>query len=402
MKILYLSPYYWPEEIGSSPYATGLAEYLAAAGHEVQTVAFRPHYPSIEPFGDWQDGARDIETRNGVAISRVAVTERGEGGFKARLANDLRFLRRIVGAALRGTYRRTDVVVAYVPSIFTLYGARAIRLFTGAPLVAVVHDIESGLAHSLGITNSNLLLKLMRLTERSGLNFAQSVVVLTDGMRRELEDVGCTRPIEVISIWGEPEREDPIDAAKVPVLTYSGNFGKKQNIDQLLPLIEWLHRSGNEVRVVLRGGGSERGRIEKEVRERGITNVTFADLVPADQFMATMQGANIHLVPQATNVANYALPSKLFSIMSAGRPFVCIAQEGSPLDHLARDSEAGLCIPPGDDDRLYSEVSALLADPARQQAMGRNGQAFIREKMNRATILDRFERLILDAATRRI
>lgn len=397
-RVLYLSPYFWPEEIGSAPYSSELAFHLAAKGHDVQAVTFRPHYPSIAPFEAWADGKRDQEQHAAVNISRVPVNDRGSGGFKDRIRNDLRFLRKIIGDALRGRFKRTDSIVAYVPSVLTLYGAKIASWITGAPILAIVHDIESGLAGALGITRSGMMLVAMQFVERIGLNFADRVVVLTEGMAEELRRIGCRRPIDVISIWGSAAPEVPIDASARPVLLYSGNFGKKQNIDQLLPLLDRLSREDVPVDVIMRGGGSERERIAGEIASRGIGNVQFLPLVPADEFMSALQGANIHLVPQAMNVANYALPSKLFSIMSAGRPFICIAQPESPLDNLARSSGAGLCIPPGDDDALYTAVSQLLADTPRQIEMGRNGQNFIRIHMDRESILSAFEKLIVPQA----
>jgi len=261
-----------------------------------------------------------------------------------------------------------------------------------------VHDIESGLASSLGIASNGLVLKILQRVERIGFNFADKVVVLTEGMKTEVENIGCRRPIEVISIWGEVGPDVPIDPSARPSVMYSGNFGKKQNIDQLLPFFELLTKNKIDVDIVMRGGGSERDRIEAEVVKREIANTKFLPLVPSAEFMASLQAVNIHLVPQALNVANYALPSKLFTIMSAGRPFVCVAAKDSPLDRLAEQSQAGLCIPPGDPTQLYEAVSDLLADPDKQVTMGRNGQNFIAEHMSRDSILDRYTTLVTQAA----
>lgn len=394
--VLYLSPYFWPEEIGSAPYCTEFAAHLASRGHDVKVVAFRPHYPSIEPFSNWASGARDKETSFGVSIERVAVNARGSGGFKDRLRNDIRFLTHMLKAVTSGRLRKTDLIVAYVPSVLTLYGAMVVRLFTRAPIFAVVHDIESGLANSLGITKSRSLLKLMRLVERIGLNSAQTVVVLTEGMLDELRHLGCKRQIKVISIWAAISKECTIDPERSQVLMYSGNFGKKQNIDQLFPILARLSQERKGVQVIMRGGGSERDRIEAEMEARKISNVQFLPLVPAEELIDSLQSANIHLVPQAANVANYALPSKLFSIMAAGRPFICIAQPGSPMHHIATSSGAGLCVPPESPDELYAAITDLLSDTARQIELGRKGQDYIRTYMNRDKILTEFEELLFE------
>ncbi len=389
--VLYLSPYFWPEEIGSAPYSTELAQHLRARGYNIDVLAFRPHYPNPDGFEPWQDGSRDQETHEGMSIERIAVRPRGSGGFKDRILNDLGFLRRAITSAYRGKHRETDVIIAYIPSVLTLFSARILKLRSGAPIVAIVHDIESGLAASLGIASRPMILRLMRLTERIGLNFASEVVVLTEGMKTEIEAIGCTRPIHVLPIWSQVANDVPIDAAQSTRVMYSGNFGKKQNLDQLLPLLEHLSKNMPDTQIIMRGGGSERPRIEAEVKSRGIANAQFLDLAPASEFMTSLQNVNVHLVPQALNVANYALPSKLISIMSAGRPFVCIAEPESPLDKLAQASQAGICVYPGSETRLCEEVEALLCDSARQQEMGDAGRAFVANDMNRGSIFAQYE-----------
>src|SRR6218665_3243152 len=87
---------------------------------------------------------------------------------------------------------------------------------------------------------------------------------------------------------------------------YSGNFGKKQNIDQLLPLIERLGRERPGIQVLLRGDGSEKDRLKDIIEARNISNVTFEPLAPSEKFVEALQSIDVHLIPQALNVANYA------------------------------------------------------------------------------------------------
>jgi len=399
-KLLYLSPYFWPEEIGSARYATELAIYLGKAGFEVQVEAFRPHYPDPASFHEWADGSRDSEIHEGLPIRRAVARSRGNGGFKARVANDLGYLAHVLRGLVSGRFRRTGVTVAYVPSVLTLYAAFAVRLLTGARIVAVVHDIESGLAAALGIARGGMMLRLMQLVERIGLNRADHVVVLTEGMRSELDLLGCRRPVSVVPIWAETAPwQEPL-ASERAVLLYSGNFGKKQNLDQILPLLARLDREGAPIDVVLRGDGSERGRIADEIARQGINHVRFLSFAPAEAFATVLQEAHIHLVPQAQNVANYALPSKLISIMGAGRPFICIAAKDSPLDDLARGSGAGFCVAPGDEDELFRIVTELASDPTQQSVMGRKGQAYVRAQMDPDRVLGEYARIIDAVAAR--
>jgi hypothetical protein len=55
--------------------------------------------------------------------------------------------------------------------------------------------------------------------------------------------------------------------------------------------------------------------------QAGIGNTSFFPLVETCKLVPSLQSAALHIVPQALDVANYAIPSKLFSIMSDGRPY---------------------------------------------------------------------------------
>lgn len=391
--IIYISPYFWPEDIGSAPYCTDVCNWLQQRGHDLRVIAFRPHYPSASRFAAWQDGTRDRESYNGAEIARIKTRGRGGGGLRDRIASDLAFLGGLLRYGLQPKLAPADVIVAYVPSCLSLFGAAALSWRMGAPVVGIVHDIESGLAAALGIARTGLLYRSMRLVERAAFGRATHMIVLTDGMAGELRNIGYRGPISVLPIWSArfPEKDPPAGA---PVICYSGNFGKKQNLEQILPLIGMLNERRPEVRVLLRGEGSERSRIERRVSRMGVTNTAFLPLVPAEAFCESLQAAHLHLVPQAKNVANYALPSKLFTIMAAGRPFLCVAAPDSPLDLLARRSGAGICVYPDDDEALFAAADHLLRHPELMREMGRRGRAFVSANMDRETILRAYETII--------
>ena len=392
--VVYISPYFWPETIGSAPYCTDVCSWLSEKGHDVQVIAFRPHYPNADQFAAWQDGSRDIEHHRGAHIQRIRTRGRGTGGFRDRLASDLAFLAGVLRHAFRRMPAKPDVIVAYVPSCLSLFGAAVLSWRTGAPVIGIVHDIESGLAAALGIAKTGTQ-RMMRFVERLAFNRAARMIVLTEGMATELRDIGYRGPLTVLPIWAPMFPEKNVSPSSPPTVAYSGNFGKKQNLDQILPLIQMLHERRPDVRVILRGDGSERPRIERLVAERGVTNTAFLPLAPADQMAESLQAADVHLVPQAKNVANYALPSKLFTIMAVGRPFVCVAEAGSPLDLLAQNSGAGMCVHPNDDEGLFAAVSTLLADRALMREMGQRGRRFVAANMDRGTILGSYEELIV-------
>ncbi|MCM5559388.1 glycosyltransferase family 4 protein [Pleomorphomonas sp. JP5] len=391
MNILYLSPYFWPEEIGSAPYCTKLAEHLAKIGHTLDVRAFRPHYPNPSVYLDWADGSRDREMLGSIRIRRTRVSPRGSGGIKERLKNDCRLLFNLLKEVVKYPKVKPDVIIAYVPSIIAVYGAMFLKYYAGVPLYLIVHDIESGLAGSVGIAKNGLLLKAMRLVERFALNSADLVTALTDEMAQELRIMGCRQPIDVIPIWTDPFEELPFPSFSRPVVTYSGNFGKKQNLDQLIGPMKLLDVRRPDIRVVLRGDGSEKERIRSIVLdELKLKNTTFEGLAPASRFGQTLQAAHIHLVPQAPSTADFAIPSKIVSIMAAGRPFICISEPNSSLDRLVTKTAAGLRVEPGNEDALFEAIDKLTCDPDLATSLGRNGRSYVSNHLSAERNLAKF------------
>jgi len=259
----------------------------------------------------------------------------------------------------------------------------------------VVHDIQSGLAAGLGMGGAGLV-RAMRLAERLLLNRCDALIVLSDAMRRELSGLGVTRPIHVLPIWTDTEQIQPLprlDGAP-PTALYSGNFGRKQGLDQVLAMAPILGAEVPDARIVLRGEGSEKARLEQAARDEGLAHVRFEPLVERERFVAALAEGDVHLVPQDPSGSNYAVPSKIYSILAAGRPFVCTAKPGSSLSDLAQETGAFECVAPDDPVAFARAVSRLLQDRPRREAMGQRGRRWVEEHASRDVVLARYAAIL--------
>lgn len=396
---LVIAPYYHPEVIGSAPYCTDIAEWLARRAN-VEVLTCRPRYPSAGAFPEYAAGARDREVINNVRITRVPVKARRSGGALARLAADIDFLWSGVLTCIGRRLSGADVAIAFIPTLFSVALALAVQRGRGR-LVVVVHDVESGLAKGLGLVKGRAIVRLIEALERFLLNRADQIVVLTSHMAQELRRNGVKTPIAVLPIWApSPEGSSSQASREGRDLTvmYSGALGRKQGVSLLLRLSERLQAAFPRVKVVIRGDGSERAELERTALALGLTNLEFRGLVPKEKLLETLREADIHLVPQDARGANYAVPSKITTVMAAGRPFVCTANPGSALEEIVRNSDAGLCVPADDEEGFFAGVAALLEDGARRERLGDNGRRYAAKWLSRTTILEQYEQLIVTGA----
>ncbi|NJO55193.1 MAG: glycosyltransferase family 4 protein [Rhodospirillales bacterium] len=258
--------------------------------------------------------------------------------------------------------------------------------------MAIVHDIQSGLAAGLGMLGSGRLLKSLQTLERIALNRADHIIVLTDHMRDVLQRQGVTKPIEVIPIWVDLKQIYPMPrpADARPVVLYSGNLGRKQGWAQLIAMVEILRDRQPDIEVVIRGSGSRIDALHEEIKEKRLSNVTLESLVPAEKLNEGLAAADVHLVPQDPNGAEFAIPSKVYTIMAAGRPFVCTAVEGSPLWRLQEETQSCACAPPNDPGAFADAVIRLVKDPQLRDAMGAKAREYVAKTASREVVLDRY------------
>lgn len=381
-RILVVSLYYWPEQAGSAPPLQQMAEALVRLGAEVTVLTARPAYPEMAVYPDYRDGQRDREQHQGVSITRLPLASYRPGGsLRSRLLTEAQFSFRAAWRLLRGS--RPDAVIAVCPSILAVL---AVRLVIPRRIrrLAVVHDLQSGLAKSLGITSQPLLPRIIEALERSALGSLDRVITLSDAMADAIAALGVRAPISIVPPTIDDRAIQPLpEVPGRPTLLYSGNIGRKQGLEQLIELAYQLQHRGHEARVVIRGDGNHRDTLSGIAAGRDLANLIFEPLRPAEQLAEGLAEGHIHLVPQNPAGAAFAVPSKIYSIMAAGRPFICTAEPGSPLDRLRQQSDAFVICPPNRPEQLADAIERLLANPAERARLGRNGRAYVQRHAGR-------------------
>ena len=387
--------HYSPEPTGSAPVIQEIAEWLSASGASVKVITVRPSYPEKRILPGYALGERDHAVEGGVDVRRLPTSPVANAGLLARVWPEFRFMLDLAARRLRGEFVPDGAVVSLCPSILTVTGALFL-VKRGGRHVAVVHDIPSGLGSALGLKRSGIVLSVLRLIESWTLNQVDSVVVLSADMESALRAMKVTTDIVVlpphINTKSIRPRSRPDGAP--PTLMYSGNLGRKQGLEQVLGMAHIIRERAPEVRILIRGEGAVRQKLVETAARDNLTNMSFEPLVPKDQVALSMSEGDVHLVPQLPEGQEFAVPSKAFAIMAAGRPFVATAAENSPLEVLTKSTGAGICTVPGNVEMFATEALKLLADPDRRTRMGLAGRRYAEDHVDTDVVMTRLVQLL--------
>src|SRR5213079_3565717 len=110
------------------------------------------------------------------------------------------------------------------------------------------------------------------------------------------------------------------------------------------------------------GDGARRRGLEMMAAARGLTNVRFFPYQPKERLHESFAAADAFLVSLKPGLEGYIVPSKLYGILAAGRPFVAAVDPSCEVAAIAREHACGVVAPPGDPEGLVTAIAALCDD----------------------------------------
>ena len=150
---------------------------------------------------------------------------------------------------------------------------------------------------------------------------------------------------------------------------------------------------------MINGGGAARPELEAAAAD--LPNVRFIDMQPAERLPDVLAAADVHVVPLRAGLAWSSVPSKLYSILAAGRPLVASVDEGTEVARTVERAGAGISVPPDDPAAFTAAVGRLLDDPQAAAQMGAAGRRFVEGWASPAAVAAAYESLFVELSARR-
>ncbi|XGX80044.1 hypothetical protein LQK93_02865 [Terrabacter sp. BE26] len=404
LKVQIVSTYYAPETTGNAPYVTSLARGLAQRGHEVSVLAGAPHYPGWEilPRSEW----REEEIVDRVHVRRIASFVPKRPNFASRLLYEAGY-----GAKFASRARSdADVTILVSPNLFASAVVRA-KMATSRrrrpPTLLWIQDLYSqGVGETPG-TAARLMGGAMRAIEGGLARRCSKVVVIHDRFRRVLVERLNVEPRQVATVrnWTHVPTAGVVDVPEVRdkwgwvspdevVVLHAGNMGAKQGLENVIRAARYAEANGLPVRFVLMGDGNQRAQLTASAA--GCARVQFIAPLPEREFLEALRAADVLLVNERPTLNEAAVPSKLTTYFTTGRPVLAATAEDSTTADEIRASHAGAIVPPDDPKALAD--TALALSQAWSEADAAAGPAFVHRHLSSESALSAFDDLLREIA----
>ena len=405
MKLLIYGINFAPELTGIGKYTGEMAQWLAAAGHEVRVITAPPYYPAWK-VGEGHSARRyRTESWQGVQVMRAPLWVPHQPGGLKRLLHLGSFALSSLPLLCAQWRWKPDVVWVVEPPLMCAPAAVAFASLRGASSWLHIQDYEVDAAFDLGLIQGPTLRRWVERAERWLMRRFDRVSTISGRMvdRARRKGVAAERVLHFPN-WVVLSGITPLAAPSAyraelglapdaVVALYSGNMGNKQGLETLAEVARLLQ---DEPRIQLVLGGNGSGRADLQARCAGLPNVRFLDLQPLDRLNDWLGLADVHLLPQRADAADLVMPSKLTGMLASGRAVLATALPGTELCRVVvQDAACGLVVPPENPAALADALRALAADPVRRAEWGANGRRYAEAELCQDVVLRRFETQLL-------
>lgn len=406
LSVLLVGINYAPESTGIAPYTAGLAEGLHERGERVRVLTAYPHYPEWS-FREERVPRRRRQNLRGVVVDRFRhLLPQGSGGV-GRGLSEISF-----GLAVSlARWGRTDVVVLVSPALFsTLVTIVRARIFGRRKVVVWVQDLYSLGVKELAGQKRDRLAGLVAAVEGWVLRRADRVVVIHERFRDTIvEQLGVSRDaVAVVRNWSHLDEHVPMDRVQSRralgwrhdevIVLHAGNMGVKQGLENVVNAARLAEERCVPVKFVLLGDGNQKDLLVRSAE--GIDTISILAPLGDDEFRQALDAADVLLVNELAGVNGMAVPSKLTSYFSTGRPVVAATDPGSVTENEVLVSGGGVVVPAGEPEALLAAVESLAADAERSAELGRAGQAFRAARLTETGAIDSYAQVLEGLARR--
>jgi colanic acid biosynthesis glycosyl transferase WcaI len=261
-----------------------------------------------------------------------------------------------------------------------------------------VQDLQPDAAANLGmLEGQSSILSALRKLEQFAYEKASRVSAITPGMLRNISAKGIPSTklilfpngVELPEFWRLPDKNQfrklhGFSEADF-LVTYSGNLGRKQGLDQLLQVAALTREP--RIRFVICGDGAERDQLQAAAAELRLQNLTFLPLQPEVRYRELLVDTDISVVPQQSHGGSCFFPSKLLKILAFSSPVLALTDPGTELDRAVAEGGFGVRFRPDEPGEIADFLERLSHNPDSLKDWGREGFKFVKRFEQAAVLL---------------
>ena len=357
-----------------------------------------PHHPMGKAYPGYRNRLFQQETVNGINAIKVLTYITANEGFAKRTFNYVFYM--IMATLIAPFAGKADVVVSTSPQFFNGLAGYFVSRLKRARWVLEIRDLWPESIIAVGALKHRRLIRLLERLEHFAYRKADHIVPVTRAFRDHIEATGVSRNkitivrngVDLELFQAKPRDNDYAESLGLKknqfVAAYVGTHGMAHGLDTLLDAAEIL-RVRDDVILLMAGDGSERQRLQEEIKRRKLTNIRMLGQLPKSDMPLLWSVSDASLVLlRKLDLFLTVIPSKIFESMAMRKPIIMgVSGEGAEVVLAAK---AGIAIEPENSTELAAAILHLADSATVCAELGNSGARYVNEHFNRARLADAY------------
>lgn len=386
MKIVMLSPYFYPHTGGTEKYVRDLSTALIQEGHEVTVITNNlPKEKNAPAAETLPEGIKVIRLD---AVDLFSYLPTSFGQFNLKMLDGF------------------DIVHVHVPAFSFL---RSVAGRIKQPLVVTYHCDVTVSEKYFGVPVPAWMVPVF---EGSNNVYARALLAKADAVYNTTETYAQTSPVmkhvphRVFPIGIFSKNIDDIqkklnltpDKKNPKQILFLGRLAGNKGCDYLVKAMPKVLEKFPDTKLIICGDGEEKAHILDLVTQFGIgPSITFLGTATFDKLVELYYTSIAYIFPSINRLEAFGIVQ-----LEAMANYTAVVASDIPGPNAVMDvNQSGLLVPKQDPEALANAIIKILNDPEKAKAMGKRGRELVETKYNWKTIVQQVTGLYQEVLARK-
>ena len=406
-RLLIYSLVFSPDGVSTAYLYNDIALGFQKNNYEVTVLTTTPHYNLIQESLDRQPlkkcflGLFFTSNFNGIKVYHIPLKK-----YKSSVIRILSFIYWHLASLIIGLFlKKPDIILTPSPPLTSGLISILLAKVKGSKSVYNVQEIYPDLLINHGRLTNPVIIKFLKILEGWVYNWSNAVTTIDLNFYNTIKTrIRNLDKLNIISNFVDTELYKTSSSIPLPKvfkkikgktdMVYAGNIGIAQEWDLVINLAKAIKKLPITIWII--GEGVKKKYLESQIKKHKLFNIQLLPYQERKYMPVINLFADFHFIAMNKSMEHDGFPSKVYTIMSSGKPMVVVASDQTPIVSFLEQTKAALTVTNHSLTDFKKAVLKLEADKDLRNILGANGRKVVEQKFNKQVVIKKYIKLAED------
>ena len=406
-RLLIYSLVFSPDGVSTAYLYNDIALGFQRNNYEVTVLTTTPHYNLIQESLDGQPlkkcflGLFFTSNFNGIKVYHIPLKK-----YKSYFIRILSFIYWHFTSLIIGLFlKKSDIILSPSPPLTSGLISVLMAKIKGSKSIYNVQEIYPDLLINHGKLRNPVIIKFLKILEGWVYNLSDAVTTIDQNFYNTIKTrIRNLNKLKIISNFVDIELYKTSSSVRLPKgfkkikgrtdMVYAGNIGIAQEWDLVINLAKTIKKFPITIWII--GEGVKKKYLESQIKKHKLFNIQLLPYQERKYMPVINLFADFHFIAMNKSMEHDGFPSKVYTIMSSGRPMIVVSSRQTPIVSFLEQTKAALTVTNHSLADFKKNVLKLAEDEDLRNTLGINGRKVVEQRFNKQAVIKKYIKLAED------